>query len=320
MSVSSTMTTEPKTEPNRDESPSSAESSLEQEVDALTQEQVTVQKRKGGRKPIYATSEERKQRNRQAQAAFRERRTEYIKQLETTIKHHEDALQNLQQSHRSAADECLMLRYKNSLLERVLLEKGIDVQAELSAKTGNPQGGPARHPVNGGPQPSPIHRAIMNRHQQSRRSISGAPVIDTAAATMPGRPVHPSKTSPMQLTPPSQAISPTSTSSSSRAQGVMTPPMVDVLAQQRPQPRTPQPHPSQQPGPPSQPHGLPPTHPLTAAGPHASMTASSSQAPVGGIPHSNYYPSPFQSHLEQLGKLTRPLLSFFYNRAMFVLD
>jgi phage shock protein A len=73
---------------------------------------------------IYATSEERKQRNRQAQAAFRERRTEYIKQLETTIQHHEDTLQSLQQSHRQAADECLMLRYKNSLLERILLEKG----------------------------------------------------------------------------------------------------------------------------------------------------------------------------------------------------
>lgn len=72
---------------------------------------------------IYATSEERKQRNRQAQAAFRERRTEYIKQLEATIKHQEETLQNLQQSQRSTADECLMLRYKNSLLERILLEK-----------------------------------------------------------------------------------------------------------------------------------------------------------------------------------------------------
>lgn len=77
------------------------------------------------RRKIYATSEERKQRNRQAQAAFRERRTEYIKQLETTIKHHEETLQNLQNSHRTAADECLMLRYKNSLLERILLEKGM---------------------------------------------------------------------------------------------------------------------------------------------------------------------------------------------------
>jgi hypothetical protein len=44
--------------------------------------------------------------------------------LESTIKIHEENLQNLQQSHRSAADECLMLRYKNSLLERILLEKG----------------------------------------------------------------------------------------------------------------------------------------------------------------------------------------------------
>lgn len=74
---------------------------------------------------IYATSEERKQRNRQAQAAFRERRTEYIKQLEIAIRQHEESLQALQSNHRAATDECLMLRYKNSLLERILLEKGV---------------------------------------------------------------------------------------------------------------------------------------------------------------------------------------------------
>ena len=73
---------------------------------------------------IYATSEERKQRNRQAQAAFRERRTEYIKQLETTIKHHEDTLQSVQQGHRSSNDECVMLRYKVSMYERILHERG----------------------------------------------------------------------------------------------------------------------------------------------------------------------------------------------------
>lgn len=83
---------------------------------------------------IYATSEERKQRNRQAQAAFRERRTEYIKQLESTIKIHEETLQTLQQSHRSAADECLMLRYKNSLLERVLVEKGKQIDQALISR------------------------------------------------------------------------------------------------------------------------------------------------------------------------------------------
>ncbi|KAI9803637.1 MAG: hypothetical protein M1833_000549 [Piccolia ochrophora] len=117
---------EPKLEPLRDDASSSVGSTSEPEgePEAFTQDPTATQKRKGGRKPIYATSEERKQRNRQAQAAFRERRTEYIKQLETTIKHHEETLQSLQQSHRSAADECLMLRYKNSLLERILLEKG----------------------------------------------------------------------------------------------------------------------------------------------------------------------------------------------------
>merc|ERR1712058_207596 len=119
--------------------------SVEANSEKPSQDTAPAPKRKGGRKPIYATSEERKQRNRQAQAAFRERRTEYIKQLETTIQRHEETLQTLQQSHRAAADECLMLRYKNSLLERILLEKGIDVQAELALK-GSPNLRPHRAP------------------------------------------------------------------------------------------------------------------------------------------------------------------------------
>ncbi|KAI1769011.1 hypothetical protein GGR53DRAFT_517463 [Hypoxylon sp. FL1150] len=141
-------------------------------------------KRKGGRKPIYATSEERKQRNRQAQAAFRERRTEYIKQLEETIKAHESNLASLQAAHRSAADECLMLRYKNSLLERILLEKGIDVQAELHAKTGSPNLGPTHMPQNM-VQPPPMPRAILNRHHHSRRSASSiAPKLEPGVTSL----------------------------------------------------------------------------------------------------------------------------------------
>ncbi|KAH6667212.1 hypothetical protein B0J14DRAFT_489993, partial [Halenospora varia] len=73
---------------------------------------------------IYITSEERKQRNRQAQAAFRERRTEYIMQLEQTVQTHAADLQNLRAKHHIVSNECLMLRYKNSLLSRILLEKG----------------------------------------------------------------------------------------------------------------------------------------------------------------------------------------------------
>lgn len=164
-------------------------------------------KRKGGRKPIYATSEERKQRNRQAQAAFRERRTEYIKQLEETIRVHESNLHNLQTAHRTAADECLMLRYKNSLLERILLEKGIDVQAELRAKTGSPNLGPTHMPQNL-VQPPPIQRAIMNRHHQSRRSNSS---IAPKHEPINQSPIAPSPKS--RPTPSSHSNSPTNTAS-----------------------------------------------------------------------------------------------------------
>ncbi|OIW33007.1 hypothetical protein CONLIGDRAFT_160979 [Coniochaeta ligniaria NRRL 30616] len=179
-------------------------------------------KRKGGRKPIYATSEERKQRNRQAQAAFRERRTEYIKQLEETIRVHEQNLHNLQTAHRHAADECLMLRYKNSLLERILLEKGIDVQAELRAKTGSPTLGPTHMPQNM-VQPPPIQRALLNRHHARRSNSSIAPKLEPGVVAGP---LPPPLQSPHVLatgaspknrpTPPSHTASPTATSYSSQ--------------------------------------------------------------------------------------------------------
>ncbi|KAG5927116.1 hypothetical protein E4U42_002565 [Claviceps africana] len=168
-------------------------------------------KRKGGRKPIYATSEERKQRNRQAQAAFRERRTEYIKQLEETIRIHESNLRNLQSAHRNAADECLMLRYKNSLLERVLLEKGIDVQAELRAKGDSPCLGPAHVPQNI-VQPPTIQRPIMNRHHHHRKASSGiAAGLDSVGGDFQA---HKPATSPKNRpTPSSHSASPAKTRS-----------------------------------------------------------------------------------------------------------
>jgi hypothetical protein len=166
----------PKSEPNHEGSCSSSVSTPEPDGEVVVQDATQRQKRKGGRKPIYATSEERKQRNRQAQAAFRERRTEYIKQLETTIKHNEETLQSLQQSHRSAADECLMLRYKNSLLERILLEKGIDVQAELRLKSGSPN--PPRSKLAGSSanQSSPLQRTAASR--QHRQNAGIAPKLE----------------------------------------------------------------------------------------------------------------------------------------------
>jgi hypothetical protein len=279
----------------------------EPETGAPPENAAAQQKRKGGRKPIYATSEERKQRNRQAQAAFRERRTEYIKQLEETIRVHETNLHNLQTAHRSAADECLMLRYKNSLLERILLEKGIDVQAELRAKTGSPHLGPT-HMQQNMAQPPTVQRAIMNRHHQARRSNSSiAPKLE------PGAPMQSPQSRP---TPSSHVSSPTSNSPGFTNQGVMTPPASDSQMQfqqhQRLQPAKPQP-----------PHGLPNPGLMGNTGIGSSIgpkgQGNGGTGVTGGAPAA-YYPSPvFHSHIEQLGKLSRPLLSFLFSRTMFVL-
>ncbi|PBP28680.1 MEAB protein [Diplocarpon rosae] len=192
------------------------------------QDNAGLLKRKGGRKPIYATSEERKQRNRQAQAAFRERRTEYIKQLEETIRVHETNLQSLQKAHRGASDECLMLRYKNSLLERILLEKGIDVQAELRAKTGSPHLGPTHMP-NMAQAPN-VPRVMMGRHHQARRSNSSiAPKLDLGAPLQSPQPPPTSS---------SHTASPASHSPGFLLPGAMTPPAPDAQIQfQSQQPR-----------------------------------------------------------------------------------
>ncbi|KAJ3556113.1 hypothetical protein NPX13_g10208 [Xylaria arbuscula] len=256
-------------------------------------------KRKGGRKPIYATSEERKQRNRQAQAAFRERRTEYIKQLEDTIRVHESNLTNLQAAHRSAAEECLMLRYKNSLLERILLEKGIDVQAELQAKTGSPNLGPTHMPQNM-MQPPPIQRAILNRHHSSRRSASSiAPKLEPGVTSVPAQVnIQPSIASPKtRPTPPSHAASPTNP----------TPPFSGHIATASPTAtgsdhaniRTTMPPPMKQPMPPMP--GILPNPRQQLMQQQQQQQQQQHQAASGPRPPSVYPTSSFQNHFQQLG-------------------
>ncbi|CAK4028974.1 hypothetical protein DOTSEDRAFT_68942 [Lecanosticta acicola] len=317
-----------KVETAAEATPSSLESTPEQEAGVEpTQEPAQPQKRKGGRKPIYATSEERKQRNRQAQAAFRERRTEYIKQLEATIKQNEDTLANLQQSHRTAADECLMLRYKNSLLERILLEKGIDVQAELQMKTGSPVVGHGfMQPVTGVSQPSQLQRTALQR-QQARRSGSQN-FLPKLAPGQPNPDLSFSANSPhAHPTPSSHASSPSQMSMRSpmnMQQGGMTPPTSAVNAQPQAQhfqtlgARTSQHQPSsayyqaQQPS-----HIQRATHRATPSTYRGSASGASSVS-GGSLPNmsqamsatatgatapqsaSTFFPGPFQKHYDQL--------------------
>ncbi|KAJ5818518.1 hypothetical protein N7474_004109 [Penicillium riverlandense] len=275
----------PKTEPGQDGSLSSM-STPDAEAEPMTQDPAQTQKRKGGRKPIYATSEERKQRNRQAQAAFRERRTEYIRQLETTIKRNEDSLQTLQQSHRSAADECLMLRYKNSLLERILLEKGIDVQAELRLKTGAP-GASAK------PNP-PMPKSTPGAPRSGQRHPAGIASKPETFGMSQREGAYGIPSPQFQATPTSHVSSPSQTKSPGFGfQGAMSPVTVDSQATGRPQ-LLPQPRAfNNQTSPPA--ISMPQTD---AADPKP--RGPGAMGPRGSRVAAAYYPSPFQKHYDQL--------------------
>ncbi|KAK8048666.1 hypothetical protein PG994_010396 [Apiospora phragmitis] len=263
---------DPSKENSEDESPVSTP---EHEAGPSIPSENQPAKRKGGRKPIYATSEERKQRNRQAQAAFRERRTEYIKQLEETIRVHEGNLTNLQAAHRSAADECLMLRYKNSLLERILLEKGIDVQAELRAKTGSPNLGPT-HMAPNMVQPPPLPRTIRNE------------LFAPASSWAPG-----------YLVPKDEAHTPSHAASPTNPNPSFGQPVTSPTTDQ-PGVRSALPQPMRPPLPPMQ-------GPMAAAAARQQMLQAGASA--GANPTARtapFYPTPsFQNHIEQLGKLTQ---------------
>jgi hypothetical protein len=207
-----------------------------------------------------------------------------------------------------------MLRYKNSLLERILLEKGIDVQAELRAKTGSPNLGPTHVPQNL-VQPPPIQRAILNRHH-ARRSQSGiAPKLEPGIPVSPLPPPiqpNPSALSPRHRpTPSSHSGSPAGTTSFGSQHGAspavsdqMNPPvrpsMPPVTAMKAPPPHI------------APLHGLPGVRQMQVPG--LQHGAGHMRGGIsGGTP---FYPTPsFQNHIEQLGKLARSI-SFLIARSI----
>ena len=177
-----------------------------------------------------------------------------------------------------------------------------------------------------------VQRAIMNRHNQVRRSNSNiAPKLEPGVGVIQSPQSRP--------TPPSHASSPTSNSPGFHNPGVITPPASEPQMQHPHQQQQHQ-HQTQQQQQQQQqrirttklqiPHGLPSAGLVNTgmigtplgAGPKGRGTSgagSSAGTPVTAA----FYPSPFQNHqnhYEQLGKLSRPLLSRFFYRAMFVLD
>lgn len=198
-----------------------------------------------------------------------------------------------------------MLRYKNSLLERILLEKGkhtrfslihaqsltqpgIDVQAELQAKTGSPNLGPTHMPQNL-VQPPTIQRAIMNRHHQSRRSNSNiAPKAEPGITLPPPIQPHSTATSPQNRpTPSSHSNSPSNTGPG------YSPAASDSISMRGSTMGLPRQPMSQQP---MQQTSQPQRQPM--------MQNGGRGGPVGS--GASYYPTPaFQNHMDQLGKLTQ---------------
>jgi hypothetical protein len=78
------------------------------------------QKRKAGRKPLYKTEQERRDRNRRAQLAFRARRSDYLGRLEETCRSLENVVIELQESNRMTNAALARERVKVRHLERTI--------------------------------------------------------------------------------------------------------------------------------------------------------------------------------------------------------
>src|SRR5947199_2793062 len=113
---------------------------------------------------------------------------------------------------------------------------GIDVQAELRQK-GSPQFSPVRsRPATG--HASPIQRAVMNRHQQSRRHPGLVPPLQPVDPMSQAAREGVFSSSPaLQPTPPSQNSSPSASKSPGFAvQGGISSPSSDLHLPQPPPP------------------------------------------------------------------------------------
>ena len=87
------------------------------------------QKRKAGRKPLYKTAQERRDRNRRAQLAFRARRSDYLARLEDTCRSLENVVVELQESNRAANDALSRERSKVKYLESMIRRSQRSVSA-----------------------------------------------------------------------------------------------------------------------------------------------------------------------------------------------
>jgi hypothetical protein len=186
---------------------------------------------------------------------------------------------------------------------------GIDVQAELRLKNS-----PHMGPVKSFGQQSPMQRAVLRQQQAQRNPTMNAPPIQTVNAVPQSQGQSAFSHSPaMQPTPPSQNSSPSAARSPHFAlQGGMTSPASDLQAQHQQQhQRTAS---SQQ-----QRNAFQQARPQIRPRPSSGIVQQQ-QSPTVAQPPGNYYPTSFQKHYDQLGKLSRSIFPLSACGALFVLD
>lgn len=203
---------------------------------------------------------------------------------------------------------------------------GIDVQAELRAKTGSPNLGPTRPPISAhssSNQPPLQQRAILNRQQQ-RRSLQGPPKADGTNGLPMIQPDGPIQRSPLsQPTSGSHLSSPAQSATRSpnfMSQGHSVSPNFGPIPQQQQQQQQ-----QLRPQPPRSNFNPMMTGPQRAsvianqASANGVRGASSVGPSTNGITQSSgpssFYQSQYSDHMNQLGKLT-PIFSLLRYRTL----
>lgn len=174
--------------------------------------------------------------------------------------------------------------------------KGIDVQAELRSKT-DPQHVTSSLPSAVGAQPSPMQRAVNNRHARTRRAGSaggarGLKSQSSQTSMVSDQSVRTHPTPPMATSSPVKAKSSMSSLTSGFSGGIYPPP------HQAPPP--PSKHRRTSQGPSSMHSPNPGGH---LSGPSQKSNGTNRGVEMGSAPGSlpRYYAPTFRSHIEQLG-------------------
>lgn len=155
----------------------------------------------------------------------------------------------------------------------------------------------------------PLQRSAINRPNHLRRSIGSAGSKSLRKSPTLSNPMFKQSSQKQEISHPSNRPSTTTKSPGGLTRGGTTSPIADVQAQKPPQSSPPnRNHPSRRHSGLTNTTSAPPPLRVVTANANARDERRSSELDSGSTNRSTYYASPFQTHIEQLGKLSRPFL------------